>query len=448
VTRLSNRLENLGYALHAGAMTLGGHRLPRSLVHQLALRRFRDLIRYAQTNVAYYRETLRGVDPASIDSVEAIARIPTIDKHVLREHAARLLADDASPKEQLFKRSSSGSSGTPSATYFDPHREVRRRTQELRLLFALGVRPWHRQLILDAPAHLANHKPLVQRLGLFRREPFPFDAGIDKAQAFVEEHKPDVIHGVLAPLRLLAFAVKAKAGTLSYSPRLVISKGELLDAATRKLIETTLRAPLRDYYATEEVGIVAWEDPSGGFYNVDEDFVFVECLRADGTPTSDGEVGELVLTNLYHRAMPIIRFRTGDLGVLYRNPRSIYGLPRLEGLRGRRMDCIVTPDRRILGPYVLIGVLEHIDTIAGFQITQLDETQLRIEVSLTGAEAGHSAVVGDIHRAISAKTGAGLRLDIVMNPALKVLEPRKAPIVKGVPGLVDRKLAEGYELVF
>jgi phenylacetate-CoA ligase len=445
-----SQLAFLQNAVLAGLQTVAEHRLPRAVLSAIALRRLREMVGHAASHCPYYGETYAraGVIADDIRSINDLARLPAIDKRVLQAHGPRLLSSDAGPVERLAKRSSSGSSGQPSATYFDPIREVKRRTQEIRLMAAYGIPPWCTQVILDNPDHLAAQKPMVQKLGLWRRSAFPFDLGKQEALRYLDEHKPDVIHGVLAPLRLLAHNIRSTGHQLGYTPRLVLSKGELLDASTRKLIEDAFGAPLRDYYATEEVGIIAWEDPDKPIYNVDEDFVFVECIRSDGTPTADGEVGELVLTNLYHRAMPIIRFRTGDMGVLHRHPESSrFGLPQLESLRGRRMDCIVTADRRILSAFVLISVLEEISGVLTFRIIQTGEESVRIHVAVQSSGAEQATLLEHIRREITTALGPGTSLELLVEEGDTILVPKKSPIVKGIPGLVDRKLAEGYTVV-
>jgi phenylacetate-CoA ligase len=69
-----------------------------------------------------------------------------------------------------------------------------------------------------------------------------------------------------------------------------------------------------DQYGLTEVGPVAFEDwdRPGGLYVNEAEFV-AEVLDKTGRPASEGELGELVLTNLGRTACPVIRYRTGDI---------------------------------------------------------------------------------------------------------------------------------------
>jgi len=76
---------------------------------------------------------------------------------------------------------------------------------------------------------------------------------------------------------------------------------------------------------------------------VNEDHFYVECLDPEtGAEVADGEVGELVFTTLTKEALPVLRYRTGDLAALYREPDGTgRTLTRMSRILGRRDDMIV-----------------------------------------------------------------------------------------------------------
>ena len=84
--------------------------------------------------------------------------------------------------------------------------------------------------------------------------------------------------------------------------------------AVRARIERAWRARVIDHYGLTEVGPVAFEDwhRPGGLYVNEAEFV-AEVVDAQGAPLADGELGELILTNLGRTASPVIRYRTGDV---------------------------------------------------------------------------------------------------------------------------------------
>jgi phenylacetate-CoA ligase len=114
--------------------------------------------------------------------------------------------------------------------------------------------------------------------------------------------------------------------------------------AVRARIERAWGARVIDHYGLTEVGPVAFEDwdRPGGLYVNEAEFI-AEVLDEEGRPVPDGEIGELVLTNLGRTASPVIRYRTGDV-VRARTEPCPTGPPYLwlEGGVLARVDDMVT----------------------------------------------------------------------------------------------------------
>lgn len=426
--------------------------LPRAAIRALALRRFRSMVSHAMTHVPYYRDRFQaaGVRPETLRTPADLSRIPVLTKPLLRDGADRMRADNAGPQEWLLERSSSGSSGSPVKLFFDPIRELPRRVQELRLLTAHGFKPWDVQLVFDHPGHLAPTRFAPQKLGLWRREMFPSWLGVEEALRIIEDSKPDILHGVLSSLRMISMAIKSKGG-LSYRPKLAVSKGELLDNATRALIESALGAPLADYYATEETGIIAWQCPSGSGYHIDEDFVYVETLDEEGNPTAPGELGEITLTNLYMRAMPFIRYRVGDLGVLSTEPCPCgRGLPLLKNLSGRKVDLIINPDKEIHHPFALMVILEDVTSVARYRLIQNAENEIRIEVNwdVKADAAERERTTLQVVHAFQERMGSRVKVELEQVPDFQHGMGVKFPLVKGLGRSYADLIASGFKVKF
>lgn len=103
-----------------------------------------------------------------------------------------------------------------------------------------------------------------------------------------------------------------------------------------------------------EFETIAWEEASGFGYQVLACRVLVEVLRY-GQPAAPGEVGELTVTGFDNRIMPLLRYATGDLARVPDSadePRlGVTSLTRIERIEGRRDDCLVTTDGRLVSPW-------------------------------------------------------------------------------------------------
>jgi phenylacetate-CoA ligase len=101
-----------------------------------------------------------------------------------------------------------------------------------------------------------------------------------------------------------------------------------------------------DIYGLSEVigpGVACETLDSDGWLHVQEDHFFVEALDpVSGRPVPDGQTGELAFTTFTKEALPLLRYRTGDLAALDRAP-GIDGRTtvRMSRVRGRRDDMLV-----------------------------------------------------------------------------------------------------------
>lgn len=123
----------------------------------------------------------------------------------------------------------------------------------------------------------------------------------------------------------------------------VLTSGDVLDATTRSACLNWHPGVLHlDHYGLTETcfgGGVECLAHAG--YHLREADLIVEIVDGNGTPLPDGETGEVVITTLLREAMPLIRYRTGDVSRLLPGPCPCGSLVRrLEGVRGRLTHSI------------------------------------------------------------------------------------------------------------
>jgi phenylacetate-CoA ligase len=111
------------------------------------------------------------------------------------------------------------------------------------------------------------------------------------------------------------------------------------------------------------------------------DATVVEILDPQGNRVPDGETGEIVITDLYSREIPFIRYATGDLGAMSPG-RCACGraLPMIGRIQGRTTDFIVAPDGTILHALSVIYILRELDGVEQFRIRQKAVDRLHIEL--------------------------------------------------------------------
>ncbi|MFK7602744.1 phenylacetate--CoA ligase family protein [Deinococcus sp. SM5_A1] len=148
----------------------------------------------------------------------------------------------------------------------------------------------------------------------------PFGPGESEAQV-------EAIQKLGVRVLVSAPSFAQKLGEAGARVELLISSGEPLTsiAGRRERVEVALGCVALDAYASSEAGMMALETPEKNGLRVLEDWVYLEVIDPEtGEAMSDGERGELVVTHLSKQAMPLLRFRTGDLTRLERRADGVY----------------------------------------------------------------------------------------------------------------------------
>ncbi|QFP77165.1 phenylacetate--CoA ligase family protein [Deinococcus sp. AJ005] len=148
----------------------------------------------------------------------------------------------------------------------------------------------------------------------------PFGPGESEAQL-------DAIQKLGVRVLVSAPSFAQKLGEAGARVELLISSGEPLTsiAGRRERVEAALGCVALDAYASSEAGMMALETPEKNGLRVLEDWVHLEVIDPEtGQSMPDGERGELVVTHLSKQAMPLLRFRTGDLTRLERRADGVY----------------------------------------------------------------------------------------------------------------------------
>jgi len=220
--------------------------------------------------------------------------------------------------------------------------------------------------------------------------------------ALVDATRPGVL--LCTPtyaLRLaeVAESDKARPPLTASGVRTIIVAGESGGSlpAVRARIERAWGARVIDHYGLTEVGPVAFEDwdRPGGLY-VNEAEYIAEVLDAAGQPVPDGELGELVLTNLGRLASPVIRYRTGDVVRARTTPHAAGpAYLWLEGGILARADDMVTIRGVNVYPTAVDAVVRAYADVVEFRATVARESamrQLAVEIEVRpGADAGATA---------------------------------------------------------
>jgi phenylacetate-CoA ligase len=243
-------------------------------------------------------------------------------------------------------------------------------------------------------------------------------AGLSQYARFIVQYRPEKMYGYASAFYLLARYFHTTGYTPPQDLKAIFPTAEPLFDFQRQTIQETFACQVATEYGARDAGLMANECPSGSLHVPAEAMlVEVEGTEADG-------LGEIVVTNLYSPAMPIIRYRTGDLGRFDPTPCPCgRGLPRLKGVEGRRTDFIVTPDGRVLHALSVIYILRETPGLKEFRVVQEAVDRLTVQVVPEGdfPEASRNRILVRMRRLM----GDGVDVTVEAVPALPTLPSGK-----------------------
>ncbi|MFB6354646.1 MAG: phenylacetate--CoA ligase PaaK [Halobacteriales archaeon] len=308
--------------------------------------RLAETVQRAYDNVAYYRDRLdeHGVTPADIDGIDDLDRLPLTSSDAFAEHYPDGLF--AVPDDELRRiHATSGTTGKPKVVAYTEDDLDVWETVMARGLAAAGVEPG--DTLQNATGYglftggLGVHDA-VERLGA---TVVPTGSGGTRQQIeLMRDLDVDAIHCI--PSYALYLAETAEE--LGYDPAdlpvsTLVYGGESSTEPMRAALERRLGVTAIDNYGLAEivgpgVAIECAEAQDG--LHVWEDHFYPEVIDPDtGEPLPPGEEGELVLTTLTKEALPMLRYRTGDITAISEDPCDCGRVARrIDNVTGRTDD--------------------------------------------------------------------------------------------------------------
>lgn len=344
---------------------------------------------HAHSTVPYYREVLASAGvvkdgPAgpTVD-LEAFSHLPPLDKPKLRERFEDLRAEDSGSRG-AYVTSTGGSTGEPVRFVHDRESHAVKVANRAFYDTWTGYRTGEPFAMLWGAVGDLSTSTLRARLGVWLRNELRLEA-FQMSEERMDEYVASL--NAFRPRFLLAYAQSAfelarhaeRRGLEVLPIPAVMTSATNLEPQMRSTIERVFGARVYDRYGSREVGAIGCENGDGlGLISNPLTHV-VEAVDAAGVPVPTGEVGEILVTTLFNRSMPLIRYRIGDAGVLG-EPAGGVPWPRITEVSGRVTDIFYTKDGgQVYGGYFTRQFYER-PWVAQFQVVQEDYDRLRVRL--------------------------------------------------------------------
>jgi phenylacetate-CoA ligase len=339
----------------------------------LQLRLLRRLILHSYNTVPYYRKLMDGlsIKAEDIRKLDDIGRFPLLTKKDVL-HAGESIVSTRYPRWLLTRAFTGGTTGTPLTlrrnlfSIGNEHAFVRRQWDwaGVRLIdkcaYLTGrliARPDQKEGSLHA------YDPIMRELILstyhLSRETARQYAGI------IKSYGVKAIVGYPSAVCLLARTCLDSNIVLRVPA--VLTSSEVLTEPMRKTICQAFQCQVFDFYGSAE-RVCYIQTCDHGSYHIIPEYGFTELVPV---ADSDGSEFRVVATGFWNRAMPLIRYDTGDVVIKSENGCSCgRAFPVIRSIRGRQSDTISTRSGRQFGAAILTHLLYGVSHIAESQIVQ------------------------------------------------------------------------------
>jgi phenylacetate-CoA ligase len=352
--------------------------------------RLEKILCFAWEHTAYYRSILEAAKVVTNGKCELsnFQTIPFLTKDIIRKNESELHSSDLSSRN-FWYNTSGGSTGEP-----------------VRFIQDREYANWHKAIV-RLYNEWTGYEVGLPRICLWGSER-DIMVGRERVKTYLarwlqneywlnafkmsERNLPEYVQQIsrIKPVGVLAYTESLyevaryvrQSGTFIPAIRSVLCTAGTLYPHVRAEIETAMGSPIFNLYGSREVGGMACECEQHAGLHIAAPLCHIELVDEEGWPVPPGVKGEIVVTSLTNFAMPLIRFRIGDMAEWHPEPICPCGRwwPRLLHVSGRVSDIFVNPKGdRIHGEY-FTHLFYHKSWVRKFQCVQ--ETKDLIQISL------------------------------------------------------------------
>ncbi|KAA5827408.1 phenylacetate--CoA ligase family protein [Algibacter amylolyticus] len=332
-----------------------------------------DIVAFHLKNNPYYKTFLKDIDTSDWNN------IPVLTKQDLQKPLEERLTKHYT-KFDIYINKTSGSSGTPFVFAKDKFSHaltwaiIQNRFGWYNLDFNTSKQARFYGIPLDKKGYYKERfKDKLSRR--FRFSVFDLSAAAFEKHLQKFTKTPfEYLNGYTSSIVQFAKFLQDKnlvLKTICPTLKACIVTSEMLFDHDKKLMETQFGVPIINEYGASELDLIAFENPNGN-WQVNSESLYVEILDDNNSVLPYGEEGRIVITSLYNKAHPFIRYDIGDVGIL--STKSTAKTPILEKLIGRTNDiAILASGKKAAGLtfyYITKSIIEDDGNVKEFIIEQ------------------------------------------------------------------------------
>jgi phenylacetate-CoA ligase len=337
-----------------------------------------EIIEYAIKNTSFYSE-YKNV---------SVEELPVVNKNLIRSSSKKFFSGEFNDKQRI-PMTTSGSTGTPFTVYQSKEKKYRNTADTIYFAslggYKLGERLYYYKIWSDY-----NRKSTILRWmqNIIAIDVLNLNKNLASIINRIKKNK-NPIHflGYVSAIDTLCKYLKNNNLTLSdVKINSVITMSESLDRYTQKAGEKYFGCKVLGRYSNIENGILAQQTlASSEEYVINSASYYLEIMDMEKDVVLPyGNLGRIVVTDFYNRAMPLLRYDTGDVGIM--EEKFIDGSKKLvlSQIEGRKLDQIYNTKGELISSYIVYKNMWKYTEIEQYQLIQKDERKYEFKISMKG----------------------------------------------------------------
>ncbi|WP_025740278.1 hypothetical protein [Aquimarina pacifica] len=332
-----------------------------------------QLLQYAQKNTEFYKKH---------SHLTSLDTFPVINKNLIRDNFEAFKSSKFS-KNQYELVSTSGSTGAPFSVVHNMTKRLRNRSDSLYFSKRSGYSVGQKLVYIKIWPDTFDFKTLftIWKKNILPQSVFELtDSDIENLlKKLVKDPCEKSFLGYSSAFeKICLYLDKIDSGPIDCNARSIIAMSESLNQYTRDSLKKYFGVTPVSRYSNNENGILAQQDrndPVKFVINSASYHIEIFNLEKD-IPASPGELGRIIVTDLYNYAMPLIRYDTGDVGVIEYKDNMEF----LTSIEGRKLDLIYNTKGEIIPSHISYRLCKYGD-YKQFQLIQYGKKEYLIKLN-------------------------------------------------------------------
>ncbi len=354
-----------------------------------------SILMFAQREVPYYRSLLKGSSIKPQNALEILHKLPILTKEIIRREGNDVYASFVN-NEWKFWHNTGGSTGEPlkfplgGGNIADKIRGSVETIHQILLYRMMGYSIGDH--ICSVDGRRVDNKYIVDNI-YWDYNPVNIPYGIEHFSTIymsddtisyyldkLNEIKPSFLRGYPSGIHSLCKYAQKLNYQFNFKLKGIYLTSENFDGNICNDIEDVFHCPIWGQYGHSEISIFAYKKPKSEEYYCFPLYGYTEVLDDFNNPVSVGEEGNIIVTGFLNKALPFIRYETGD--------RAIYGGTLSDGtvvlkkLMGRSSDFLIDHNHKKWNLVGLIfgGHLKVFNFISQWQLEQKEVGRVLVTI--------------------------------------------------------------------